>query len=581
MKSIKNVLVFCGFLVATFSSCIDTELESVVEYKNHYNTIPDADNAILGLYGSFMKLAEQTIVLGELRADLMDVTINSSVDLQEINTNTPSVNNKYADITNYYFIIQNCNDMMAGFDDMLARNKMTADEYAERYSDVATVRCWTYLQLGMHFGKVVYVTDPTVSVEDAVKLEYQQSIKLEELLPLLIDCMEKLPSLEDYQNCSLVKYKLDGYDLKYFFINKRLLLGDLYLWNGDYLQAATQYRRFLATDEDKAPTANYTRYRCGRYPTGGDIYFQIYYDRNMDGDQNSYHNTWLNMFSYQADKTALWSEMIWTISYDQAFEPSYPFIELFANQGQGKYQLRPSEHAINNLWGAQVQNNGAPFDGRGQDASYKLINGEYVVQKYLYDYDPAKPYEKRGRWFLNRAGMVMLRYAEAANRCGYPKLAWAILNGGFKYAYQWDDEEHQYKDLNSQTGWGPGKPYPEPFYFDAREIDFPYHRAPWRTFAGIRGRALLKPKEIPADCITTQDSIWYLEKELIEEAALEGGFEGYRWGDLVRVARRMNKEKAGSGTEYLNAVIAPKYEQSGTVMPDLSSEDKWYLNIVK
>lgn len=119
MKSIRNILVFCGFFVATFSSCIDTELESVVEYKNHYNTIPDADNAILGLYGSFMKLAEQTIVLGELRADLMDVTMNSSVDLQEINTNTPSADNKYIDVTNYYFIIQNCNDMLAGFDDML------------------------------------------------------------------------------------------------------------------------------------------------------------------------------------------------------------------------------------------------------------------------------------------------------------------------------------------------------------------------------------------------------------------------------------------------------------------------------
>ncbi|MFV0325843.1 MAG: hypothetical protein ACK5LF_15930, partial [Bacteroides xylanisolvens] len=374
--------------------------------------------------------------------------------------------------------------------------------------------------------------------------------------------------------------KLDGYELKHFFINKHLLLGDLYLWNNDYLQAATHYRKFLSTDEDKSEYDNYTRYRCrGRYPTGGD--FQIYYDRYMDGDINRYHNAWLNMFSYRADQSALWNEMIWTISYDQAFEPYYPLIELFANQGRGKYQLKPSEHSINNLWEAQVQDNGAPFDGRGRDSSFKLVDGEYVVQKYLYDYDPAKPYEKRGRWFLNRAGLVLLRYAEAANRCGYPKLAYSILNEGFKTTYQWDDAEHQYRELNFQTGWGPGNPYPEPFYFDARELNVPHYRAPWRQFAGIRGRALLKVKEFPSDCVTTQDSILYMEKELIEEAALEGAFEGHRWGDLVRVSRRMNKENANSGTEYLKTVIAPKYQLSGQAMPDFSSEDKWYLNVAK
>lgn len=579
MKSIRKRIILCSVFALSLCSCIDTELESVVEYKNHYNTIPDADNAILGLYGSFMKLAEQTIVLGELRADLMDVTGKSSIDLQEINTNSPSAENKYADITDYYFIIQNCNDIMAGFDSMLARHKMTSDEYAERYSDVAAIRCWTYLQLGMYFGKVVYVTEPTVSVEDAMQLEKQEKIGLDELLPLLIACMENLPTLENYQNCSLVKYKLDGYELKNFFINKHLLLGDLYLWNNDYLQAATQYRKFLSTDEDKSEYDNHKKYRCRRYPTAGDSYFQIYYDRYMDGDMNSYHNDWLRMFSFAVNKTALWEELIWTISYDKAFEPRYPLIELFANQGEGKYQLKPSDHAINNLWEAQVQTNGTIFDGRGRDSSFKLVNGEYVVQKYLYDYDPTKPYEKGGRWFLNRAGLVLLRYAEAANRCGYPKLAYSILNEGFKATYNWDDTEHQYRDLNSQTGWGPGNPYPDPFYFDARELDFPRHRAPWRHFAGIRGRALLKAKEIPANCVTTQDSIRYLEKELIEEAALEGAFEGHRWGDLVRVARRMNKENANSGTEYINAVIAPKYELSGQIMPDFSSEDKWYLNI--
>ena len=571
MKSIRNIIMLCGVLISTFTACVDTELESVVEYKNHYNTIPDADNAILGLYGLFMNLAEQTVVLGELRADLMDVTNNASIELQEISANTPSANNKYADLTNYYAVIQNCNDMLAGFDEMLANNRMTQDEYAERYSDVAAIRCWTYLQVGMYFGKLVYVTTPTVSVEDAQKLEHQAKIGLDELLPLLIECMENLPTLDDYKNSALVQYKLDTYDLKRFFINKRILLGDLYLWNNNYREAAVQYRKFLATDEDKS-----VRYRGGTYSTGGDTYFQVFYERYMEGDINSYKNTWLNMFSFQADKSALWSELIWTISYDEKFEPYFPMIELFANQGKGKYQLKPSDYAVESLWASQTQTNGAPFDGRGEDSSFKWVDGQCVVQKYLYDYDSAKPYMKRGRWFLNRAALVLLRYAEAANRCGYTDLAYSILNEGFKNTYTWGDE---YGDQNRQTGYGPGEPYPAPFYFDARSMDAPYHRAPWRDFNGIRGRVSLKAK--PLEPQQDETEVQCMEKMLIEEVALECAFEGHRWGDLVRVARRMNKEKAGSGSEYLKKVIGKKYERSGLTMPDLSSEDKWYLNVSK
>ena len=72
-----------------------------------------------------------------------------------------------------------------------------------------------------------------------------------------------------------------------------------------------------------------------------------------------------------------------------------------------------------------------------------------------------------------------------------------------------------------------------------------------------------------------------MEKLLIEESALELAFEGHRWGDLIRVARRMNKEKAGSGSEYLKEVIGRKYERSGLSVPDFSSEEKWYLNVSK
>jgi hypothetical protein len=63
----------------------------------------------------------------------------------------------------------------------------------------------------------------------------------------------------------------------------------------------------------------------------------------------------------------------------------------------------------------------------------------------------------------------------------------------------------------------------------------------------------------------------------MDECALECAYEGHRFPDLVRVARRMNREAAGSGNNYLQDVLQEKYLKSGRAVPDYSSEEKWFL----
>ncbi|MCD8260280.1 MAG: RagB/SusD family nutrient uptake outer membrane protein [Bacteroides sp.] len=279
------------------------------------------------------------------------------------------------------------------------------------------------------------------------------------------------------------------------------------------------------------------------------------------------------MFELPVENSEVRQEHIWTVSFDASFAPTYPFVNLFANTGRGTYQIKPSEYAIG-LWENEVQKNNFGFDGRGRNSSFEEVNGEYVVQKYLYNYDDSKPFEQVGKWFLYRAGLLHLRYAEAANRAGYPLLAYAIVNNGIKGVYNWDDVEHD--GQRRQSGWGPDNYYPEPLYFDARESNTPYQRGPWRLNEGVRGRANLKVKNFPEDAITLQDSIHFMEKVIIEEAALECGFEGHRWGDMTRIARRLNRE-GRAGNQYLMDNLKLKYEYSGIAMPDYSDEAKWYL----
>ena len=46
------------------------------------------------------------------------------------------------------------------------QNRLKTDEYNQRYSDIGAIRSWVYLQLGIHFGNIPYVTDPLEQVSD-------------------------------------------------------------------------------------------------------------------------------------------------------------------------------------------------------------------------------------------------------------------------------------------------------------------------------------------------------------------------------------------------------------------------------
>lgn len=587
-------LVILLFPVLIFStSCVDTIPEEVIDHKDYYAGVDDADNAILGLYGQFMELAGQVVVLNELRADLLDVTSNATPYLQEINLNAPSRNNPWTDVSKFYGVIQTCNDILYNFDIMLEKNRMKEAEYNERYSDVATLRTWIYFQLGIHFGKVPYITEPLVTIDDLNQFKSNE-LTLDELIPELIRCMDSLPTLENYQDSKLVQQTLDGYSLAPYFINKRCLLGDLYLFNNDYESAARVYREVLAYGEDLDPTDR-NCYRKNRlytevWKTGTPDWYQILYRDGKIDDFNSLYNAWSNMFFATTTGRSGLEEMIWFIAYDSNFEPKYPFLELFNPSGNngGKYYLKPSKYAVDSVWGSETQVNGFPFDARGLTGAYQKLGEENYVWKYSYygETTTASSGWPKGSWFLYRAATLHLRYAEAANRAGYPKLAWALVNDGLSggtFDYRKADGTIYPQDSIKITGNSPFDPYPFPYSFDARyKTTAPRITTAWRSNGGVRGRANLPNKPFPATCTTLHDSILFVEQLIISESAKELGFEGNRWQDLLRIARRLNIETPGEGTRFLwDKNIKKKYELSGVTGVDLSSENNWFLPLYR
>lgn len=591
----KNYIYACLIAFAAFCSCTDPASLEVLDAENHYRNSADANSAVVGLYGKFMELAEKVVVLNELRADLMDVTRNADEELQAISYFTSDAQNSWADPTIFYDVIQNCNDILYHFNIMKQESRFPEDTYEELYSDVMTIRCWTYLRLGAIYGKIPYVTDPIESVAKLPELTEASYMNLDALIPELIACMEALPTLEQYSTGSEMNTTLSGYNLTYYTLNKRCLLMELYLWNDEYEKAAHMFRDFNRPYESVGGN--------GRFKNFGYVYqgsfvgaYMITYTRNMYSDYNSMVSLWKKMFELQINETYANWEHITCLTYDEAYQPTFPFIRLFASEGVGEYLLMPSQNAIENYWGNQVQTNGFEFDGRGLGSSYvQNAQGDNVIQKYLNDYDLTTPYMQSGRWFIYRAGWLNLLYAEACNRVAeseqyylndtlrpysaYRKLAYGMLNTGINEQFAWTkaNGDSYPGDSIYVSGWWPGEGgnFPDPYDFDCRYNTTPYCRGPWRDNIGMRERASLTP----ATWDSTGLEVDFLENAILEELALETAYEGHRWMDIIRIARRQNRLSPGKGTALLNNLMSKKFDKNGSSWVFLDDESNWYLPV--
>ncbi len=535
-------LLACSVLLGSCKKVLDKLPQETLTSSQVYRNVYDADAAIVGLYGKLMGLAKQYVVLNELRGDLMEVTANADSYLREINTFNVSADNPYANPRPFYALINDCNDVLKNFNIMVAANKLKVSEYQQRYSDVGALRSWLYLQLGIHWGQVPYVTDPLETVDAVKDASKYPLLPFNALLDSLINFTSSLPFLSPYPtganiNVNLIT-TLDGSITKRFFIDKYNLLGDLYLWKGDYKNAASNYRALMEHTGYDLDNPN------GLYSNGDQFYQEfrqayasvsdnndlcVGYIRGHEMDQYSLvennNQGWRSMFARPIDKLFL-QQMVWALPFSSNFSPTDPFIDLFSNRG-GSYLVMPSQVAINN-WNSQTQLNGFPFDERG-NFTYKILDGQPVIMKYLYSYVdpvsymPLNVLTKNGQWFLGRAAEVHLHFAEAANRAGYPKLAAALLNQGISITY--DTSTLSGRDVTNLQNT---LMYDDPFKFDARNGQYPTYRGDWYRNGGIRSDAYLTKVNFPGG-----DSTIPVENALLAEGALETAYEGYRWSDLL------------------------------------------------
>lgn len=570
---ISRLLLFIS-VISLITACefMDPDPGEVVTEENMYRDKNDANAIVKGIYGKFITLAEQYVVLNELRADLMDVTPNAHYFLQEINLHkTPGSDNPYADPVPFYELINQCNDALANFTRMRDDLKLLQDDYNQRYADIGALRSLIYLNLVIHFGEVPYITKPIASVESISQLKEEAPVLgIEAMVDSLVSFMETLPTYERYTDPEM-KTSIDGYQMEVLFIDKKFFMGDLYLWDEQYNMAATMYKQVMDTD------IGLDEYDTYKVPITYDPYnvdnYNSQYYRYRDYDINSALNHWPWMFSTNEQDRDYLFEWIWVMEFDEIYSPANPFFTLFS-KSQGEYMLKPSQSIID-LWDAQVQSNGFVGDFRGKTGSYEVdpSGANPEITKYTAEFDILEPFDKSGKFMLQRSALLHLRFSEAANRDDHHLLAYHLVNNGI-IGYKPIPDTMFYAGAVVENFNRTGEPFP--YDFDGLKSEA-YHNPPgvrgdYYRNGGIRGRVYLNNIEIPDG----EDSLAFIENMIIDETALELAFEGNRWGDLVRLSIRQNDPSILADRIY-EKLVKGNHPEANEIHAKLMSRENWFL----
>ena len=542
------------------SSCSDmlsTESEMVeFERDNTLNHPTDSVYSVLGIIGKMQVIADRTVLLGEVRADLMETTEAASADLKRLANFNLSEDNKYNAVSDYYAVINNCNYYLAYVDTALQRRGRNIFQY--EYAAVKAFRAWTYLQLAQIYGAVPLVLTPVMTEMEAQKAMEQERKGIMDI------CQYFIKDLTPYAEVDLPRFgDINGMESQRFFIPMRALLGDLCLWAGQYQEAARWYHNYL-TEKKNPILLNYSNRIT--WPSVSEFVRPI--------DSYSVTGT-TEVLSFIPMEQRVFDGVVSDLS--NVFNST--------EENRNYFQLTPSiamhqlsadqTFCIENRTNTQIDTIYVPKKGLNQEIlvgdlrfysnyktssvtrdSYSEYNADYqTIQKITRSYVPTY-----------RRTMVYLRYAEALNRAGLPQSAFSVLKYGLC-----QENIVSYVDSLERDKAG------ELIAFDAnvftKENTIGIHSM-GSGDSQINAYYTLPMPSAPL--ASKQDTINYqiplVEDMIINEMALEGAFEGYRFYDLMRIALRRNDPN------YLAAPISQRMGiRDENIYSLLMDTKNWYL----
>lgn len=584
-KDIKNRLRTIPFIVCllTMSAVGLTSCEDFFNQESEY-VIYEGDNAldnaadtiysVIGVLNKLQAIADRTILLGEVRGDLVDVTDYTHADLRKVASFDIDADNKYNNPRDYYAIINNCNYFIANADTALRNNRNEAI-FLREYVAIKGFRAWTYLQLALNYGSVPFVDKPILTKEESEKDYPRYDIKqicnyfINDLMPL---ADEKLPAYGTIR----------GLDSRFFYFPIYLLLGELNLWAENYDQAALNYYKYISTRNGMNSA----------YPIGT--------DRIRWSDSEWESITISGEIGHVGEEYAEQAELITLIPGDSIPSEGYysELRDLFNSSEDNEYNfsLKPSV-AMQNLSASQYYCHVETNTQGEKDTIYAPKNVTWESSKVdmsgdlrlYYAWDLLDGKNKNGdkieeqsiskhntrNVHIYRRTMLYLRMAEALNRAGYPVMAYKFLASGVNNKVIEDEVIPCYAEDPAKVAFLRQFDFPTDLYGilnpgvtsseTANTIGIHSRGSGW-------GSASAYYQMPDTASLSLDEQIEAVEDMIVNEAALEFAFEGTRFYDLMRVALRRN-------ANYLADRVAMRTGVNNEALRvKLQTQANWYLD---
>lgn len=583
-KSIIRILFACVLTVLTVSCTDIFNIDSnrvVYKHNNKLDSSADSVYSIMGILHNFQKIADRYVILGEVRGDMVDVNENTKASLRNLAEFNFDDENEYLNVRDYYNVINCCNYVIENMDTTIRHNNemVMTDEYVAALS----IRAWTYMQLAINYGKIPYYTNSITTVAES-----EADYPMLDIKSLAKELIPQLMPYKDYKMPEFEGIKAAGADVTFeLFPPIQLILGDLYLWYGDYYDAYETYHDFITMNRNIhfiAVTGSETTTFNGMVPLGSGqvtttskMTKREYSNRGfipytkglaisngnagealcvvpMEKSSQTGIVSEVPSLFYSTDQThqlvgsAMWQELSDAQEYvlastdkDGKLSKSY---SILSNKGDQRINYYISEFKDEETE-FEVVNKMNSGIGTVTDGTKTIYSLDYLT--------------------LYRRGLIYLRAAEALNCLAAQThdadkalQAFGILRDGFDILFP---EGSIYKEDLQPMCLGVHARGCGDVYLDT--ANYVVSDAAIAKFYGMEEGTPL----------TFNDTIHYVEDRIVNEIALETTFEGNRFTDLVRVAERR-------GPEYLAEKIATRKgseKRDEVLYQKLLDKKNWYL----
>ena len=567
MKMKDKFLVL--LLLLSFMSCgkmLETDSE-MVEFAgdNVLDTPEDTLYSVMGIIRGMQVVADRTILLGELRADLMQVNESATTDIKNLAVvPMPDEANIYNRISDYYAIINNCNYYIANVDPNAQRYSKYI--FKREYIAVKVYRAWTYLQLAKIYGKVPLVLNPLLTVEEGQQAMNSNYADMQAICDYFISDLSQYVGSKDDEEVDFPLYgDVFGFDSKKFFIPIRVMLGEMCLWAGRYAEAAKYLHDYL-TKTSRPITVSSGRMRWN--VTGLDFSTATVSNtmtNNISSHASDENITFIPMEDTEFDGV----KSLLSNVYNSTISNNY-YAQVSPSQAMRNIS-RAEDYVMLSIISTTVKDTTwAPKDNlpAALMAGDLRLYGNYTTRKVNRDETSDYSSEiqiisKLPSYFvpLYRKQYIYLLYAEALNRAGYPHSAFAVLKYGLR-----NEENEKRIPADELAKAGDLVNFPNDAYTE------------YNTF-GIHGRGCGDAEcdtlyRIEKTLTETTDTIQMVEDLIVNEIALEHAFEGLRYYTLMRVAMRRN-----DNSFLAEPISKRKGEKDMALYEKLMNRDNWYLPI--